>query len=151
MVRGMISSGGVGPIVRFDDIINASVYKELLRQHTLPHLRKVTVESPIFMQDSAPCHKARTMLSFLEEEGIAVMKWPPQSPDTNPIENVGKIIGEKAQNRNLRNIDDLWDFLKEEWESITTIFCKKLICSCGRRCNEVIQCKGKFTRYWIFL
>ena len=147
MVWGMISSAGVGPIVRFHGNINASVYKELLRQHALPHLRKGTVETPIFMQDNAPCHKAKTVLSFLEEEGIAVMKWPPQSPDMNPIENVWKIIGEKAQNRNPQNIDDLWGFLKEEWESITTTFCKKLIGSCGRRCTEVIQCKGKFTKY----
>ena len=76
------------------------------------------------MQDNAPCHKAKTVLSFLEEEGIAVMKWPPQSPDINPIENVWRIIVEKAQNRNSQNIDDLWGFLKEEWESITTTFCK---------------------------
>ena len=55
----------------------------------------------------------------------------------NPIENVWKIIGEKAQNRNPQNIDDLWGFLKEQWESITTAFCKKLFGSCGQRCNEV--------------
>ena len=59
------------------------------------------------MQDNMPCHKAKTVLSFLEEEEIVVMKWPPQNPDTNPIENVWKIIGEKAQNRNSQNIDDL--------------------------------------------
>ena len=47
------------------------------------------------------------LLSFLEEEGIAVMKWPPQGPDMNPLGNVWKIIGEKAQNRNPQNIDDL--------------------------------------------
>ena len=73
------------------------------------------------MQDNVPCHKAKT-LSFLEEEGIAVMKWPPQGPDMNPIENVWKIIREKAQNRNLQNIDDLGGFLKEKWESITNHF-----------------------------
>ena len=137
MVCAMISSAGVGPIVCFHSSINASVYKEILHQHALPHLCKGTVETSIFMQDNTPCHKAKTVLSLLEEEGIAVMKWPPQSPDMNPIENVWKII-EKAQNRNLQNIDDLWGFLKEEWESITTTFCKKLIGSCGRRCNEVI-------------
>ena len=65
----------------------------------------------------------------------------------NPLENVWKIIGEKAQNRNPQNIEDLWGFLKEEWESITTTFCKKLIGSCDRRCNEVIQSKGKFIMY----
>ena len=95
----MISSAGVGPIVRFHGNINASVYKELLRQHALPHLRKGTVGTPIFMQDKVPCHKAKTVLSFLEEERIAVMKWPPQSPGMNPIENAWKIIGEKAQNK----------------------------------------------------
>ena len=81
MVWGMISSAGVGPIVRFHSNTNASVYKELLRRQTLL-LRKGTVESPIFLQDNAPCHKAKTVLSFLEEERIAVMKWPPQSPDS---------------------------------------------------------------------
>ena len=141
MLWGMVSSAGVGPIVRFHGNINASVYKELLRHHSLPHLHKETVENPISMQDNEPCHKVETELSFLEEEGIAVMKWPPQSPDMNPTENVWKIIEEKAQNRNPQNMDDLWGFLKEEWESITTIFCKKFISSCGRRCNEVIQCK----------
>ena len=96
----MISSAGVGPIVHFHSDINASLYKQLLRQHALPHLRKGVVETPIFMQDNMPYHKAKTVLSFLEEKGIAVIKWPSQSPDMKPIENVWKTIGEKAQNRN---------------------------------------------------
>ena len=88
MVRGMTSSAGVGPIVCFHRNINASVYEELLRQYALPNLRKGTVETSIFIQDKASCYKAKIVLSFLEEEGIAVMKWPPQSPDMNLIENV---------------------------------------------------------------
>ena len=112
MVWGMISSAGVGPIVRFHRNIKASVYKEHLRQHALPYLRKGRVETPIFMQDNASCYKAKTVFSFFEEELIAVMKWPPQSPDMNPIENVWKIIGEKVQNRNPENIDELWGLLK---------------------------------------
>ena len=85
IVWGMISSARVRCIVYFHGSINASVYKVLLRQHALPHLRKGTVETPIFMQDNAPCHKTNIVLSFLEEEGIPVMKWPPQIPDMNPI------------------------------------------------------------------
>ena len=127
MVWGMISFAGIRAIVHFHSNIKSSVYKELLCQHALPYLCKGTVETQIFMQDNVPCYKARIVLSFLEEEGIAVMKWPPQSPDMNPIENVWKIIGEKAQNRNPQNNDDLWGFLKEEWESITST----LTVSCG--------------------
>ena len=89
MVWGMISFAEVGPIVGFHSKIKASVYKELLRQQAVPHLRKGTAETPIFMWDNVPCHKVKTV-SFLEEEGIAVMKWPPQSLDMNPPENVWK-------------------------------------------------------------
>ena len=70
---GMISSARVGPIFLFYGSINADVYEELLRQHALPHLHRGTVETPIFMQDNAPCHQAKTVLSFLEEEGIDVI------------------------------------------------------------------------------
>ena len=109
MVWGMISSAGEEPIVHFHSI--AIVYKEFFRQHALLHLPKGTVEIPIFMPDNAPCYKAKTVLSFLEEEGIAVMKWPPQSPDMNPIEDMWKIRGEKTQKRNPQNID--WIFWKK--------------------------------------
>ena len=43
IVWEMISSTRVGLIVRFHGNINASVYKELSRQHALPHLCKGTV------------------------------------------------------------------------------------------------------------
>ena len=101
----------------------------------------MTVETPIFIQDNALCHKTKTMLSFLEEEGKTVTRWPPQIPDMNFIEKVWKNFGVKVHDRNLQNIDDLWGFLKEEWECIPTIICKKFIGSRGQICNEVSQCK----------
>ena len=68
MVWGMISSAGVGPIDHFHSNINASVYKELLCHHALPHLCKGSVETPIFMQDNVPRDKAKTVLNFLKEK-----------------------------------------------------------------------------------
>ena len=99
MVWGMISSAGEGPIDHFHGNINASVYKGLLRQQAIPHLHRGTVETPIFMLDNAPCHEAKTVLSFREEEGIAVMKWSLQSLDMNPLENEEKIIGESSEQK----------------------------------------------------
>ena len=147
MMWGMISSDGVGSLVRLFGNINAEIYKQLLQKHVIGTLRVAPNQPSIFMQDNAPCHKAKKVTNYLQEEEIRVMDWPAQSPDLNPIENVWKIIGERAQTRNPQNQNHLWDLLKEEWEKISSSFCKKLIQSCSRRCSEVIKNKGMFTKY----
>ena len=75
------------------------------------------------------------------------MDWPAKSPDLNPIENVWKVIGERASKKNPKNQEELWKCLREEWHQIGAEFCKKLIFSCNKRCNEVIENKGLFTKY----
>ena len=62
-------------------------------------------DAPKFMQDKAHCHKAKLVLSFLEEEEIAVMTWPLQSTYMNSIENVLKVIGKNVQSKNSQNIN----------------------------------------------
>ena len=42
----------------------------------------------IFQPDLAPCHSAKKVQKVLQENGIKVLKWPGNSPDLNPIENL---------------------------------------------------------------
>ena len=145
MVWGIMSAAGVGPLVRIQGTVNADICKRILTQHAVPCLQNS--EDLVFMQDNAPCHKSRKVMQFLSEEGITVMKWPAQSPDLNPIENLWKMIGEKAMEKNPKNVDELWNTLLEEWQNFDQALCKKLINSCGRRCAAVIQQKVLFTKY----
>lgn len=147
MVWRMISGNGVGPLVRLHGKVNAAVYKHLVKDHVLPVLRNSTKQSSIFMQDNAPCHKAKVVMNFLEAENIAVLDWPAQSPDLNPIENVWKILGELSKARNPKTTEELWDALKEEWNKITKREIEKLIASCSRRCQSVVEAKGLHTKY----
>ena len=147
MVWGIISAAGTGPLVRLHGKINGEVYKQIIRQHAIPFLRSSELQSPIFMQDNAPCHTCKKVKSFFAEEELNVMDWPAQSPDLNPIENVWKFIGERAQRKNPKNQDELWKFLEFEWNNVTPSFCMKLVNSCSKRCQDVIDNKGLFTKY----
>ncbi len=43
----------------------------------------------IFQQDLAPAHTAKSTKSWLNDHGAGVLDWPANSPDLNPIENLG--------------------------------------------------------------
>ena len=103
----------------------------MLRQHVLPTLRSAANQPAIFMQDNAPCHISKSIKTFFTEKNLTVMNWPAQSPDMNLIENVWKLLNERSKNRYPSNVDELWTYLKEEWEKISVDECGTLINSCG--------------------
>ena len=95
MIWGCFVGGKLGPIVFIDGTINSDKYIELLHKNLLPFIDAVIadgVTNVIFQQDNATPHvskKTRTWLEeAIEERGIALMDWAPNSPDMSPIENL---------------------------------------------------------------
>jgi len=76
--------------------INGDYYHDmLLSQQLLPVMREVSGDFFIFQQHSAPAHRARDTVRFLEQSTPAFIPpdlWPPNITDLNPVDY--KICGD---------------------------------------------------------
>ena len=151
MVFGMFSSQGTTPLVRLQTRVNAQIYKNIVQDHVMPIIQNSGFDRATFMQDNAPCHKAKVVISYLSEQDFEIMDWPPQSPDLNLIENPWKTLGVKVMERNPTNTQYSWVKLQEEWPKISIKDCQELIRSCSQRCAAVIESEGSFTKYWLYM
>ena len=94
-------------------------------------------------------HVANVVQQYLEEVDIAVMEWPAQSPDLNPIEHVWDLIGRAVRSRNMtfHTLRELSDAVTEEWDNIPQEVVQNLIASMPERMQCVIRARGGNTRY----
>lgn len=70
------------------------------------------------------------------------MSWPSQSPDMNPIENIWSILKRKVELRNPKNKTNLKEIIIEEWNSIPTETCKKIVDGMHERAYDPWSVKG---------
>ena len=68
MVFGMFSSQGTTPFVRLQTRVNAQIYKNIVQDHVVPILQNSGFDRATFMQDNAPYHKAKVVMSYLSEQ-----------------------------------------------------------------------------------
>lgn len=105
MVWGCISCDGIGPIAKVEGRMCGKDYIQLLSTSLLPYMQSMGSDY-VFMDDNAPCHRARAVRQWMSSNNLKQMEvWPPQSPDLNPIEHVWDLLGDKLDAYKPKNLE----------------------------------------------
>ena len=85
MIWGCFRGKELGPLKFIEGTVNSEKYRDILQDHLLPF---ININDDVFQDDSAPPHRSKRNIKWLEDNSINRLKWPSSSPDLNPIENV---------------------------------------------------------------
>ena len=126
--------------------MNAQRYTGLLKNKLELHM---TVHNcTVFMQDGAPCYRAKIVTQFLKSKKIQILDWPGNSPELNPVENLWTVLKNKVSERQPTNAKMLEQAIKKVWvREMTTEYCQSLVESMPKRLEVVIKAKGGPTKY----
>ena len=75
-------------ILVFDGIMEAELYCQILDDHLVPFIQSMYPHHHRFMQDNDPKHTSRHAQEWFARKGVNWWRTPPESPDSNPIENL---------------------------------------------------------------
>ncbi len=124
-----------GPI---EHRLNATAYLSIVADQVDPFMPTVDPSSDdYFQQDNASCHKAQIISDwFLEHDNeFNLHKWPPQSPDLNPIEHPWDVVEQEICIMDVQptNLQQLRDTIMSIWTKISEECFQHLVKSMPRK------------------
>ncbi|KAG1388229.1 hypothetical protein G6F60_013795 [Rhizopus arrhizus] len=151
MLWGCLTWYGVGYLSNIKGSVNSDFYIGILEDELMKTIDwyELQNEDIVFQQDNASTHTAKKISKWLENNNITVLRWPPHSPDLNPIENLWSILKQRLlqYEKQPDGMLELWSRVENVWESITQNECQKLIESMPKRIKAVYNAKGGHTKY----
>jgi hypothetical protein len=135
--------------------ITSEEYKAVMEYTLLPDGTRIFgsqgVTSWTFQQDNDPTHKAglQVVKDYTRNKGssIAVMAWPPNSPDLSPIENVWGYVDGKVQAKGCSSFAEFKAAVLDELKNVPKDMLRKLCASMKGRVDMVLKSEGGKTKY----
>ena len=148
LVWGCFTYMGVGKIAFIDGNFKSNDYIKILEDNlpdTISHLK--LEDDFIFQQDNDPKHTSQVTKSFLKNNQLHVLPWPPQSPDLNPIEHLWDYLDRQITLEERCSKEIFQSALERHFYAIPEEYCHQLVDSMPNRLREVIKANGLNTRY----
>ena len=121
------------------------VYEGALRDYFNSHTNPATY---LLMEDGAPVHTARVSATWLGNQGISKLKWPANSPDLNPIENIWNLCKAEVQKLpRAKNANKLSRQVVTVWNKVAQNEIARYIETMPTRIRKVIEAKGGSTKW----
>ena len=148
MISGGISYYGLSKLIFIDGTMNNFAYAQtiLFFKEDIARINEKNRVNLIFEQDGAPAHKSKSN-KYLLNKIFGESGWfqnPPNSPDlAYPIEDLWAILKPRVKRRNPKSIEQLKEFLLEEWNSVPLNLIQNLCKGFIDRVKKVIELQGR--------
>ena len=131
MIVGGVSASGLSNLIFLDGTLNQFAYGQALLYYKedMDEMKKKYNINLIFEQDGARAHTSKTNIALLNElfNKDNWLQNPPNSPDlAYPIETLLGILKARIKRRMPKTIDELKQFIQEEWASVPKLLLKNL-------------------------